>query len=140
MKHIKEYKLFENIEYFDETINEMMEDVKDICLELEDEGYSIDIYPEYWPSKEIRRYNLLIEKLDKRPLATRDSSRFLEFNYSEVEEVVNRIVRYLGENIIETAVYIGETIHPDDGAWVGLDKFESSGFMTTGVKIIFKPI
>src|ERR1035437_4961856 len=111
--------------------HETTEDVKDICIELQDEGFDIKFYD---------GFDVKILKIIK-PSNVDSSTTFSKtsmFNTSEVEEVVNRIVRYLGENIIETAVYIGETIHPDDGAWVGLDKFESSGFMTTGVKIIFK--
>ena len=39
MKHIKEYSIFEVIDQITETL----EDVKDICLELEDKGYMFRI-------------------------------------------------------------------------------------------------
>ncbi len=45
MKYLKSYKLInDNNNFFD--LKEILQDVKDICLELEDQGLSVQVYPQ----------------------------------------------------------------------------------------------
>lgn len=69
--------------------NETIEDLKDICLELEDEGFTITFYDQ--PSNENR---LIIRKWDS-----------VMFNSYEVEEVVERIKSYLGNRLKQISMY-----------------------------------
>ncbi len=86
----------DNMRSFLESNIHIKEEVDDILLELYDKGFDFknDILiddPDYdMPDKEI--YRISISKM-------RDG-KLTNYNYSEVEEVVNRLVRYLGKRIL----------------------------------------
>lgn len=92
MKHIQSKRLFESIE--------SEEDIKDICIELEDDGFSITHFDrdEFTftvgsglghPGTRL----LIIELLNS-------NHQLTEFKYKRVEEVINRIKDYLGNKFI----------------------------------------
>jgi len=72
MKHIKEYSSFGSI-----STNDILQDLKDMCLELVDNGFEV----------EVTEYQILLSstKQDKR------------FKFGEVREYLSRVVEYLTE-------------------------------------------
>ena len=69
MKHIKTYKTFESSEYPEETIQEIIQYLKDIFQELVDVGYTIDIYDEsYYRDKIVIRLNIIKKNFEDKPL------------------------------------------------------------------------
>src|ERR1035437_1521582 len=81
MKHIKTFE--SHIE------NEMTEDIKDICLELEDKGLIVSLISE-WDYKYI-----LVTKGCELPVIMRE-----EFDYEDVREVMDRLKDYIGDRFI----------------------------------------
>ncbi len=98
---IKSYKVFES------KLNQV-EDVKDICIELEHDGFIINVNKIYGV------YEVRIEKLSDE--VDEDLEEFIPkyFKYSEVEDVINRLKEYLGEKLNEMTIY---TDH-EDFTWV----------------------
>ncbi len=98
---IKSYKVFES------KLNQV-EDVKDICIELEHDGFIINVNKIYGV------YEVRIEKLSDE--VDEDLEEFIPkyFKYSEVEDVINRLREYLGEKLNEMTIY---TDH-EDFTWV----------------------
>lgn len=88
MNHIKSYKLFEN----KDNLQEVIETVKDICLELQDDGYTIDL--DFHPAS---NYNILIIKKLSSTIVN-GNPELLEFNLSDVREVIDRLLEYLSRN------------------------------------------
>lgn len=92
MKHIKTYKLFEDLRV--PIGNHDINDLKDICLELEDEWFDIKFDHMEWNGNhaEIR-----IKKsggaYSSNPYAAKEAT----FNYNQVSEVVHRLEDYLGD-------------------------------------------
>ena len=93
MKYLRGYKLFESLS------TDEKEDIKDILLELEDDGFSIEFdtrevgylsYPHNY-------YYVTIE-------------RKIEFKYSDVSEVIERLKDYLGDKIEEIVVKVPKVI------------------------------
>jgi len=87
---MKYLKYFENMN----DVSSVKEDIKDICLELEDIGF--DIYVERgldWLDNEnfIPYIIKIYKKLD-------EEEEY--FNYSDVEEVIERLKDYLGDKFI----------------------------------------
>src|ERR1035437_8934779 len=76
----KESKLFES---------ESFEDIKDICLELEDEGFRV----------KMSDYGLGISKI-----VFNGTYKVGKFKYSDIEEVIERIKSYLGDNFSNIAI------------------------------------
>jgi len=112
MKYLKAYKLFESID---------IDDLKDICLELEDDGFYIK-FP-------VIRNNVdnivdlrILRKSNKGgyyPMAASADDEFIadddgfivryidiyeDFRYNDVSETVERIKDYLGDNLIEITI------------------------------------
>lgn len=81
MKYLKKYALFEGLLSKDE-----IEDIKNICLDLEDEGLSVDIKKGY-PFDNVDY--IVIYK----------DTEFETFTYSDVKDVVYRLNEYLGNKI-----------------------------------------
>jgi hypothetical protein len=92
MKHIKTHKLFES--------TEREEDIKDICLELEDEGFNIE-------------YNNVLDPVKSIGINVpyREGAGVISefFDYDQVKEVVDRIVLYLGDKFV--GLYIVDHNH-----------------------------
>lgn len=94
MKHLIKYKLYEN-----QNLNEIIQDIDDICLELKDKGFEImkhsngskGFLQEKWVE-----YDLSIFKYKE--------DEFEPFEYEEVEEVVERLKDYMSQNGFQTDV------------------------------------
>ncbi len=99
MKHIKSKKVFELflpgalLNKEERNIEEVINTIKDICIELEDEGFSINIAPISTKND----YVIVIKKISDHVLLTID-----EFFYSDVEEVVNRLDEYISKENIKS--------------------------------------
>lgn len=92
MKHLRK---------FNESVNDLKEDLTDICQELVDEGYGIFF----------NQNNLIIGKSTDHPFLWNEHTKLLKFHYGDVSEVVERIKDYLGERV--TRIRLGEY-----GTWV----------------------
>jgi len=90
MKHLKPYKLFETIGY-SELTDDIWNDISDILLELEDDGYQI--HKDYHDC--IKVSNKLCEDVITVSILHNIS---YEFNYSSIEEVVRRLIDYMSQN------------------------------------------
>ena len=89
MKHIKAYKVFESTEtkVFDQSV---IDECKDILLELEDAGFKTNI-SSYFSS------GVSIGKEHNKNWIQFYLSRKEEFDYSDIEDVVERLKSYLSE-------------------------------------------
>lgn len=84
MKHIKKFRLF------DELDKSAIDECKDILLELEDAGFKTNI-SSYFSS------GVSIGKDHNKNWITFFFSRKQEFDYSDIEDVVERLKSYLSE-------------------------------------------
>jgi hypothetical protein len=122
MKHIKSKKLFESITDYE------ISDIKDICLELGDKGFnvqvnSVNIIP-------ATKYNVWIVK------SIQDT--YVEFLYSEVEEVIDRLKDYLGDKITNIDVnvdYYWTNINSRQGDRISQSANQLSGLRGISIKI-----
>jgi len=87
---MKYLKLFEDYPVEPIQPKQVEDDLRDICIELEDLGFSINV--------NTHTETIYIFKKSKFVLTT------IPFNFSEVEEVVSRIKDYLGNNISSICV------------------------------------
>jgi hypothetical protein len=104
MKHLRR---------FNES-NEVVEDLKDICMELEDEGFTIMIFDKrtnYLPLNDVTDgdinfvHSFFIMKPNRfheRPLVNGGT---ITYDYSEVKEVIERIEDYLGNSLIDVSAF-----------------------------------
>lgn len=89
MKHIK---TFNEIVVIKSVSDDMIEDIKDICQELKDDGFYVNVY-------QLDQCVLIT----KRKLLNNGSSYHLvEFNYNDVSEVIERLKDYLGNRFLKT--------------------------------------
>src|ERR1035437_8360505 len=88
MKYIKSKKIFES--------SEVVDTVKDICLELEDDGLNVEHFTE---SSLIKGSNLLLNYNVIYISSTNWVKGKETFKYSVVEEVIERLKEYLGDRI-----------------------------------------
>jgi len=95
--------------------NSVVEDIKDICLELEDIGLDVEI-------ESSGRFNGLIS-ISKNQIgdASQDDSLSEFFDYSEVREVIERLKDYLGNRIISIMVTSWVNVQGDIYTWNELD-------------------
>ncbi len=96
MKHLKKYN--ENIE------NSTIEDIKDILLELEDEGFKVD----YSNLKDIKGEDSISIK--------KDAAK--GFKYSDIKEVLLRLKDYLGEKLSHVSIVVPLNDHTYDKFYV----------------------
>lgn len=89
MKHIKHRKIFESFIPTPEDKNEVIQIIKDICLEAEDNGFKVSVSKVF---KGIFRLITIVKVTNQRFPSRGDK----KFKYSDVEDVVNRIFSYLG--------------------------------------------
>lgn len=121
MKHIKTKKIFESDVY------ETKEDIRDICLELEDSGFKISHSDYTFGDDNIHRGNVIITKGQE---GAADLSGFAEtFKYSEVSEVVDRLEDYIG--IEKVAICL-------KGGWTRILDLPTMNKTMTGIAIGFK--
>jgi hypothetical protein len=85
MKHLKTIRIFES--------SEREEDIKDICLELEDDGFSVTYNSALGPIKAIGI------KLQHHSSHNGNTDNTF-FDYEQVKEVVDRIMLYLGDKFV----------------------------------------
>ena len=146
MKHLMTKRIFESIEYKQDNPPEgnITEDVRDILLELEDNGFVVT-----WLGDNHRAYDqipftvytLLIFKYQ----SVEDGMKpYPLIKYSEVEDVIDRLKDYLGDKFI--MCYVG----PLYGSWVSTDQYQheyetgirlsplTSSSVVNGLKITFK--
>ena len=89
MKHIK---TFNEIVVIKSVSDDMIEDIKDICQELKDDGFYVNVY-------QLDQCVLIT----KRKLLNNGSSYHLvEFNYNDVSEVIERLKDYIGNRFLKT--------------------------------------
>jgi hypothetical protein len=131
MKHLKtyslyeipsDYKLFEassSISILPESEQETGEDIRDICIELEDEGYEI-----FFGSGNGYHSLFIVYKSDKHGYGV--------FYYKEVEEVIERLKDYLGDRLFK--IWMTDKY----GAYVPLENSWKPQWMTNTVKIGWK--
>src|ERR1035437_1133952 len=101
MKHLKTIRIFE-------AISEEVEDIKDICLELEDKGYTI------YHRINNNRNSFTIRRDDMNTSSAYERSRLIQavyfpyayFLYSDVSEVVERLSDYLGDKVLQILVEV----------------------------------
>ena len=87
MKHLKTYKIFETIGY-SELTDEMWNEIFDILLELEDEGFAT--------SQDISDVKRVSNKLCEDVIEIVVNKKSTEdFSYNEVEDVFRRLIDYL---------------------------------------------
>lgn len=99
MKHLKEYKVFETLNYKRLTTSlgrelhdrekEIIDYIEDICQDLIDEGFSVSLYG--WDFG--GNTNVVITK----PVY---EERQCDYSYSEVSGTVERLKSYLGEMFV----------------------------------------
>ena len=157
MKYIKTKKLFEAVD-----TQRDLDDIKDICLELEDEGFVVSIDEgdlgrlfipgsrEDIDNKERMRQRLIFTLRIYKPTAVGfvDSNGQRHgghpfnrppFKYDQVKEVVDRLREYLGDGFMQSYIF-GSGI----GDWMSFEsyflKYNGTLSMDTisGVKITFK--
>src|ERR1035437_1390527 len=87
---------------FNEVIdNEIVEDVRDILLELQDEGFHIEQFSGD-PAAGINYVSIKKENLTLSQLITRNKS----FIYGDIESVMERLRDYLGSNLFKAEAAI----------------------------------
>jgi len=121
MKHIVSKRIFES------KFNDVVEDIKDICLDLTDGIYNIDI--------QYNKYNKSDMSLF---IKTKNNTINKSFKYIDVKEIVDRIIRYLGPDFVDLYVFTGKNIY-DDSEWVLLDGYDDDELIgyIRGVRIEF---
>src|ERR1035437_6984169 len=80
MKHLTKYKIFESLI----SINDIIADLKDICIELEDDGYSINIK---WQNSKIRPHIMCVVNLEH------SVPSYRPFPFSAIKEEFDRMDR-----------------------------------------------
>ncbi len=110
---------------------DMFQDLTDICLDLNDIGYSIDIQDygkkySLYPQGYFHSYSVMISNVD------------MPFRLTNVKEYLIRIVEYLKDNSIESTVRIY------NGRWFEIDPYHqnvetnTNGMDIIGAKVEFK--
>lgn len=104
MNHLKQYKLFERL-----SIKDIIDDIHDICLELEDEGYPIRIVNmkeltifDHMITKGKYRNSYVVDVRAPRPLVN------AIFEISSIQDVLQRLYHYSEINDIKLIFFILE--------------------------------
>ena len=74
----------------------ILSDIKDICLELKDEGFNVDIIPHLSP-QELKEWFGEVKILIYRSHMNTRYANLKKFNYSEISETIERLIDYLKE-------------------------------------------
>lgn len=132
LKHIFEAKFGENEKEFFLRSKEVIQDLKDICLELQDDGFNIIVKP-VGPMPE---YLQITKIISKRIEDGGESRSFLHFEWGEVSEVVERIIHYMNMNKYNCQVMIGDQ-NSDMRSELGKERQMQPWSKTREVKIYF---
>ena len=136
MKHIKDRKLFEQKSNFHSNLRDilldgmnspMIDDIKDICLDMLDNGFFIELYPDSAGGISIIKNNICLT-IWKFPNEKHTAGNQIPFKYSEISEDVERLKSYLGNKVKEMGKWVNE--------WVPLEVY--SGSTINGLIITFK--
>ena len=73
--------------------SDMDDIISDICLELNDEGFRTKFETSYKNGISGRRREILIDLFHSHPGKT--------FNYDQIKDTIERILKYLGNNLIK---------------------------------------
>lgn len=128
MKHIKSKRIFESRD------EEFLEDIKDICLELQDEGFTVNFYNDF-------ATRLIIRKFDYQPPHL--SNDAISFKYDEVTEVIERMKSFLGDKLKSVEVYLTELPRWSSSLWVNIqsqvfqEKFDATKDKIRSVEIVW---
>lgn len=132
MKHLKPYKIFESESPLEDS--EILNTVWDICLELQDDGYTINM----GRHKETGDYRCYVTRLER----PHDVQSFnLKFDYKDIKETTDRVIEYLDDKYLDTEVYVKSIFntHTDINAgWHGIDNVNGYLDNIWSLKIIFK--
>lgn len=107
MKYIKPYNR-----------KEIEQTLKEICLELEDVGYNIDI--------DTAEDNIGVINIFKTGPLGRHGMNYLKIEFSEIKEYLLRIKDYLGDNYISSMWLITKDGNPYIDEWVKFDLNEDT--------------
>lgn len=131
MKHLTTYKLFEA------TLgrSNLVTTINDICLELEDDGFSISM-PDSFPNVTT---DLFIHKsINPAPRVYTSTTRLGQFKYNDVKYITDRIIKYLGSDF--QGLYFMDV----DQEWNKVNTFggqkllkENPNPTIIGIKIVF---
>src|ERR1035437_943085 len=131
MKHIKYKKIFES----KDDIEEVIETIKDICLELQDEGYRIEIIPNKKADGSMTQWGHRMY-ISLEPDKDEYLGREIEFNISDIMEVINRLIDYLTINI-ENFTRDCISVLSSKGGWIQLRRSDDNIVEVEGVRIFF---
>ncbi len=141
-QHIKEYSLYES--HYNVESNDKLDTIKDICIELEHDGFSLSIEEHDKSTNYLLDigqglngwYSLVIQKRDNESPGN-NMWRRVEFKANEVSDVVWRLVDYLDKGVL--SIYV---LTPLDGgyAWriFPLDKIMDGNIKCKGIEIKFE--
>jgi len=92
------------LKYFEGHSDDLLQDVRDICLELDDIGFRVIMYKDNQVDDIIK---VSIAKYS-------EDNGFISFNISEVSDVVDRVKMYLGNRFIGIKYSYSAYILPGD--------------------------
>src|ERR1035437_8763408 len=145
MRHLKTKILFESREgkSFHDNLkntldystdkNPIIEDIKDICLDVLDNGFFVEMYSQ--PLLDMEKVICLtMWKFPnmKPPMSREGVGNQLSFKYSDISEDVERLKNYLGNKLIDVREW------STNGYWVPLSLSSRGGSTITGLIITFK--
>lgn len=130
MKHIKYKRIFES----KDDIEEVIETIKDICVELEDEGYKIEMIPNKKSDGSMPQWGHRMY-ISLEPDKAEYLGREVEFNISDIMEVINRLIDYLTINI-ENFTRDCISVLGSKGVWLQLRRSDNI-VEVEGVRIFF---
>lgn len=117
-KHIRKFN-----ESIDQAISdEVKSDLKDICLDLSDEGFTVNIKGIIPPSKDRIFQGTILGSVKILKIRERTfepfRSKFHEFKYSDVQEYIERIKDYLTPLGYDITIYVIESKGEGEVKWI----------------------
>ncbi len=114
---MKYLKYFENINLLriPDWNNNVISDLKDICLELSDKGFTIDIsHGSISSYVTIYKPNKYITTVNGNNLPSSHNGNYKEFDTNEISETLERIEEYLGNKWVDTSLSRSGALEGDD--------------------------
>ncbi len=127
MNHLKKFN--ESIR----SLSSVKDDIKDICLDITDEGYTIDF------SKSKKGFEDGAKVWGWCDAFYIYGESLEDFPYINIKEVVDRVIRYLGPDFIDMYILNKSNSANDNNDWIFLDGYdddEAIGYIR-GIKIEF---
>lgn len=109
------------VKFNEELFIDVLDNIRDICQELKDDGFSVNIY-------EWDKYVFICKRI-----STGQGSYLGEFSYREVSEVVERLKEYLGDKFLKVEGYNAR--HVDK---IFKDRKLNGDDTLNGIRIYFK--